>query len=48
MLQDFKITYIYMNSYVDSNSSKNIIKFKMTTLLDFLGDYMVLTLKMVI
>jgi hypothetical protein len=34
------ITYIYMNSHVDSNS----IKLKMTILLDPLGDYMVLTL----
>jgi hypothetical protein len=40
MLQDFKIIYIYMNLYVDS---KNIIKLKMTILLDSLGDYMVLT-----
>jgi hypothetical protein len=33
-----------MNSYVDSNS-KNIIKLKITTLLDSLDDYIVLILK---
>jgi hypothetical protein len=41
---DFKIIYIYMNSYVDFNL-KNIIKLKMTTLLYSLGHYMVLILK---
>jgi hypothetical protein len=41
MLQDFKISYIYVNSHVDSNS----IKLKITTLLHSLGDYMILTAK---
>jgi hypothetical protein len=45
MLRDFKISYIYVNSHIDSDSKKKINKLKMTTLLHSLGDYMVLTVK---
>jgi hypothetical protein len=34
-----------MNLYVNSNLNKNIIKFKITILLDSLDDYMILILK---
>jgi hypothetical protein len=44
MLRNFKTTYIYVNLYVDSNSSKKI-KLKITTLLHSIDDYMILTVK---
>jgi hypothetical protein len=44
-LCDFKISYIYINSHVDSNSNKKIIKIKMTILLHSINDYMILTVK---
>jgi hypothetical protein len=42
---NFKIIYIYMNLYINSNLNKNIIKFKIILLLDSIGDYMTLILK---
>jgi hypothetical protein len=45
MLWSFKISYIYVNSRIDSNSRKKIIKLKMTILLHSFGDYKVIILK---
>jgi hypothetical protein len=42
MLRDFKMSYIYVNSYIDLNYVK-IVKFKITTLLHFFNNYMILT-----
>jgi hypothetical protein len=44
MLRDFKMSYIYVNSYIDLNYVK-IVKFKITTLLHFFNNYMILTKK---
>jgi hypothetical protein len=39
MLQDFKLSYIYVNSYVNFNLNKKIIKFKITILLHPISYY---------
>jgi hypothetical protein len=46
MLRGFKISYVYVNSHVDFNLNKKIIKLKMITLLHSLDGYMVIIIKM--
>jgi hypothetical protein len=45
MLWDLKIYYIYVNSHINFKLNKNIVKFKITTLLYSFGDYMILMFK---